>query len=331
MNRSTKFLSALLLGASFVAISLAWRTVTASMDFADLKTVLTTTTATFGSLLGIITAGLMFTHGKFSELASELGEKTPHYISDTLPLEKIQTIGNNLLALRKSFSILETQSTVEEEKELHKRVIGKSSSIYIDFAVLSDLKLRQQGLAETDLMISGMDPQLYTAYKKERHRVKKEWQILATIKQMVDNWEGSTTLVVEKSEKRTSLQQDLRSSISLLGLKEKLDKNSKHVRAEAEEILNELTGDLSKIGSELRQERIPQLLSQMEQANTIRGRYFYFALAFIATPLFINLLVLPQLSIGTASFFQPVISITSSLSVMGIAFLLLYISKILNV
>jgi len=273
----------------------------------------------------------MFTHGKFSELASELGEKTPHYISDTLPLEKIQTIGNNLLALRKSFSILETQSTVEEEKELHRRVIGKSSSIYIDFAILSDLKLKQQGLAETDLMISGMDPQLYTAYEKERHRVKKEWQILATIKQVVDTWEGSTTLAMEKNEKRTSLQQDLRSSISLLGLKEKLDRNSKQVRAEAEEILNELAGDLTKIGSQLRQERIPQLLSQMEQANTIRGKYFYFALAFIATPLFINLLVLPQLSIGTASFFQPVISITSSLSVMGIAFLLLYISKILNV
>jgi len=331
MSRSNKFLSALLLGASFVAAFLAWRTATTSMDLADLKTVLTTTTATFGSLLGIITAGLMFTHGKFSELASELGERTPHYVSGTLPLEKIQTVGNNLLALRKSFSILETQSAVEEEKELYGRVIRKSSSIYIDFAVLSDLTLKQQGLAETDLMISGMDPQLYTVYKEKRHRVRREWQILATIKQMVDTWEGSTTLVMEKNERRTPLQQDLRSSISLLGLKEKLDKNSKHVHAEAEEILNELTADLSKVGSELRQERIPQLLAQMEQANTIRGKYFYFALAFIAAPLFMNLLVLPQLSIGTASFFQPVISITSSLSVMGIAFLLLYISKILNV
>jgi hypothetical protein len=34
---------------------------------------------------------------------------------------------------------------------------------------------------------------------------------------------------------------------------------------------------------------------------------------------------------GTASFFQPIISITSSLSVMGIVFLLLYINKILDV
>jgi hypothetical protein len=148
---------------------------------------------------------------------------------------------------------------------------------------------------------------------------------------MVDTWEGLTTLVMEKNERRTSLQQDLRSSISLLGLKEKLDKNSKHVRAEAEEICNELTEDIGKIVRQLHQERVPQLLSQMEHTNTIRGKYFYLTLAFIATPLFINLLILPQLSIGTASFFQPVISITSSLSVMGIAFLLLYINKILSV
>ena len=118
------------------------------MDFAELKTVLTTTTATFGSLLGIITAGLMFTHGKFSELASELDEKSPHYISGMLSLEKIQIIANNLLALRKDFSLLETQSTVEEEKDLYRRVIEKSSSIYVDFAVLSDLKLMQQGLLQ---------------------------------------------------------------------------------------------------------------------------------------------------------------------------------------
>jgi hypothetical protein len=314
-----------------VASFLAWRNITSPIDFADLKTVLTTTTATFGSLLGIITAGLMFTHGKFSELASELGEKSPDYLSGTLSLEKVQTIGNNLLALRKSFSLLETQTTVEEEKNLYRRVVEKASSMYVDFAVLSNLKLIQQGLAETDLMISGMDPQLYVNYKEERNQVKKEWQILVTIKQMVDTWEGSKTLVLEKYEKRTSLQQDLRNSISLLGLKERLDKNSKHVRAETEEIYNELAEDIDKIGKQLHQDRIPQLLSQMENANTIRGKYFYLALAFIATPLFINLLILPQLSEGTASFFQPIISITSSLSVMGIAFLLLYVDRILNV
>ena len=331
MNHSRKILIVILVGTSLVASFLAWRNITSPIDFADLKTVLTTTTATFGSLLGIITAGLMFTHGKFSELASELGEKSPDYLSGTLSLEKVQTIGNNLLALRKSFSLLETQTTVEEEKNLYRRVVEKASSMYVDFAVLSNLKLIQQGLAETDLMISGMDPQLYVNYKEERNQVKKEWQILVTIKQMVDTWEGSKTLVLEKYEKRTSLQQDLRNSISLLGLKERLDKNSKHVRAETEEIYNELAEDIDKIGKQLHQDRIPQLLSQMENANTIRGKYFYLALAFIATPLFINLLILPQLSEGTASFFQPIISITSSLSVMGIAFLLLYVDRILNV
>lgn len=313
-----------------VASFLAWRNITSSIDFADLRIVLTTTTAAFGSLLGIITAGLMFTHGKFSELASELGEKSPDYLSGTLSLEKVQTIGNNLLALRKTFSLLETQTTVEVEKNLYRRVVEKTSSMYVNLAVLSDLKI-QQGLAESDLMISAMDPPLYVNYKEERNRVKKEWQILVTIKQIVDTWEGSKTLVLEKYEKRTSLQQDLRNSISLLGLKERLDKDSKHVRAETEEIYNELAEDIDKIGKQLHQDRIPQLLSQMENANTIRGKYFYLALAFIATPLFINLLILPQLSIGTASFFQPIISITSSLSVMGIAFLLLYINRILDV
>jgi hypothetical protein len=331
MNHSRKVLMIVLVGTSLVASFLAWRNIMSPIDFADLKTVLTTTTATFGSLLGIITAGLMFTHGKFSELASELGEKSPDYLSGTLSLETVQTIGNNLLVLRKSFSQLETQATVEEEKNLYRRVVEKASSMYVDFAVLSNLKLMQQGLAETDLMISGMDPQLYMNYKEERNQAKKEWQILVTIKQMVDTWEGLKTLVLEKYEKRTSLQQDLRNSISLLGLKERLDKTSKHVRAETEEIYNELAQDIDKISKQLRQDRIPQLLSQMENANTIRGKYFYLALAFIATPLFINLLILPQLSVGTASFFQPIISITSSLSVMGIAFLLLYINRILNV
>jgi len=331
MNHSRKVLIAILVGTSLAASFLAWRNITSSIDFADLKTVLTTTTATFGSLLGIITAGLMFTHGKFSELASELSEKSLDYLSGTLTLEKVQTIGNNLLALRKTFSLLETQTTVEEEKNLYRRVVEKTSSTYVNLAVLSDLKLMQQGLAETDLMISAMDPQLYVNYKEERNQVKKEWQILVTIKQMVDTWEGSQTRVLEKYEKRTSLQQDLRNSISLLGLKERLDKDSKHVRAETEEIYNELAEDIDKVGKQLHQDRIPQLLSQMENANTIRGKYFYLALAFIATPLFINLLILPQLSIGTASFFQPIISITSSLSVMGIAFLLLYINRILDV
>jgi hypothetical protein len=331
MNYSRNVLIAILVGTSLVASFLAWRNITSPIDFADLRIVLTTTTTAFGSLLGIITAGLMFTHGKFSELASELGEKSPEYLSGNLSLERVQTIGNNLLALRKTFSLLETQTTVEEERNLYRRVVEKTSSMYVNLAVLSDLKSIQQGLAQTDLMISAMDPELYADYREERNRVKKEWQILAPVKQIVDTWEGSRTLLQDKSEKRTPLHRDLRESISLLGLKERLAKNSKHVRAETETIYNHLSEDIDKIGKQMHQDRIPQLLSQMENANTIRGKYFYLALAFIATPLLINLLILPQLSEGTASFFQPIISITSSLSVMGIAFLLVYINRILNV
>jgi hypothetical protein len=331
MNESKKLLTFILAGASLVAAFLAWRSITSTIGFDDLKTVLTTTTETLGGLLGIITAGLMFTHGKFSELATELDEKSPTYLSDMVPLEKVQTIGNNLIALRESFSRLETQASVEEEKNLYRRVVDKASSMYIDFAVLSNLKLAQQGLAETDLMISGMDPRLYANYTKERNRVKKEWQILAIIRRIVDTWEGSKTLVLGKHGRRTSLQQDLKNSGSLLRLKEKLDKDSKNIRAETEEIFDELTEDIDKIGKQLFRDRIPQLLSQMEGANTVRGKYFYLVLAFIATPLFINLFILPQLSPGNASLFQPVISITSSLCVMGIAFLLLYINRMLNV
>ena len=331
MNHSRKLSIVILLGTSAVAFFLAWRNISSPIDFADLKTVLTTTTATFGSLLGIITAGLMFTHGKFSELASELGEKSPDYLSGTLSQEKVQTIGNNLLKLQKTSSLLETQTNIEEERNLYRKVAKKASSMYVKLAILSNLMLIQEGLGETDLMISAMDPQLYANYKEERNQVKKEWQTLVTMKQIIDTWEGSKMLVLEKHEKRTSLQQDLRNSVSLLGLKERLDKNSKHFRVETEEIYNELATDMDKIGKQLHHDRIPQLLSQMEKANTIRGKYFYLALAFIAAPLFINLLILPQLSIGTASFFQPIISITSSLSVMGIAFLLLYINRILNV
>lgn len=331
MNYSRNVLIIILAGTFLVASFLAWRNIAYPIDFSDLRIVLTTTTAAFGSLLGIITAGLMFTHGKFSELASEIGEKSPDYLSDNLSLERIQTIGNNLSGLQKTFSLLKTQTTVEEERNLCQRVVEKTSSMYVKLAVLSNLKMIQAALMQTDMMISAMDPQLYADYRKEISRVKKDWQIPATVKEIVDIWEGAKTLVSEKGEKRTPLYRDLRESISLLGLKEKLDKNSKSVRTETEAICNQMSEDIERISKQLAHDRMPQLLSQMENANTIRGKYFYLALAFIAAPLFINLLVLPQLSAGTASFFQPIISITSSLSVMGIAFLLVYINRILNV
>ena len=136
MNLSRNLSVVILSGTAVVAFFLAWRNIGSPVDFADLKTVLTTTTATFGSLLGIITAGLMFTHGKFSELASELGEKSPDYLSGVLSLEKVQAMGNHLLSLRRSFLLLETQTTVEEEKSLYRRVVDKASSMYVKLAVL---------------------------------------------------------------------------------------------------------------------------------------------------------------------------------------------------
>ena len=68
----------------------------------------------------------------------------------------------------------------------------------------------------------------------------------------------------------------------------------------------------------------------MDQANAIRGRFFYLAQVFIAAPFLVNLLVLPQLSEATAPILGPAISVTSSLSITGIVFLLLYIRKILS-
>jgi hypothetical protein len=87
--------------------------------------------------------------------------------------------------------------------------------------------------------------------------------------------------------------------------------------------------EVDKIAKALHEDRVSQLLSQMNHANAIRGRYFHLTLMFMATPLFVNLMILPQLSEGTLQFFQPIISATSSARVMSVFFL--YIRKILNV
>jgi hypothetical protein len=329
-SKNTLFLISILLVAFGIAFFLIWRNVTESMNYADVKTVLTTTTATFGTLLGIITAGLMFTQGKFSELASELSEKSPNYLTETLSLEKMQSIGTNLLALRKTFTQLEAGTTVAEEKNLYKRIVTGTYSMFASLAVLLNLKLKQQGLSDTSLLVSEMDSQLYKTYQKERRGIRKEWQVLAIIKQIVDVWEAPATFFARKS-KRSILKADLKNSVSILELKEKIDKSSTNVRSEVTKTLSDLSNEISKISRQLHEDRIPQLLSQMEQASAIRGKYFYLALIFIATPLFINLLILPQLSETTVTFFKHIISITSLLSVMGVIFLLLYIHKILNV
>ena len=333
MNHTKKtllLLSILLLGG-ILAFILFLSNATRSMNYGDMRTVLTTTTATFGSLLGIITAGLMFTHGRFSELASELGEKAPSYLSETLSLEKVQHVGTLLLALRKAFLQLEKETTVAEEKNLYGKIEEGVSSIFVDFVVLLNTKLQQQGLRTPDFMVSEMEPSLYAKYREKRKVIKKEWQVTELIKRMVDIWEGSTSFFAERPETRTSLQSDLRSSVTILKLREKMDTDSKNIATEVSQVLEEVGTEVSKIGKMLDHDRIPQMLSQMNHASTIRGKYFYLALVFIATPLFVNLMILPQLSEGTTQFFQPIISATSSLSVMGILFLLLYIHEILNV
>ena len=222
-------------------------------------------------------------------------------------------------------------TTVFEEKNLYERIIKKTSSMSANFAVLSYLKLKQQGLADTGFLVAEMDSNLYKVFEKKRQNIKKEWQLFKIIKHTVDIWEAPATLFVEKSNRKSALQADLRSSISILKLKESVDKSSKNIRNDVTKTINDLNNEISEIAQRLRDDRINQLFPQMEQASTIRGKYFYPALIFIAAPLLINLIILPQLSEATATFFKPIISITSLLSIMGVVFLFLYIHKILNV
>jgi len=302
-----------------------------SLSHEDMRTILTTTTEAFGVLLGIITAGLMFTQGKFSELASQLAEKSPDYLAKVLSLEKIHSIETRLLALKKAFTQLAASTTIAEERSLYERIATKVSSIFVDFAVLSNLKLRQQGLVDTRFSISEMDSSLYKVYQKRIQSINKEWQIFNVIKQITDTWEAPTPFSGGRSNREMPLQADLRSSIAILKLKEDVDKGSTNIRTEIAKTSSELNAELSEISKRLHEDRIPQILPQMKLASTIRGKYFYLTLAFIAAPLLINLIILTQLSETTATFFQPIISITSLLSVMGVIFLLLYIHKILNV
>jgi len=329
--KNSSLLIFILLVAVGLAFVLAWLNVAEFMSYADLQTALTTTTGTFGMVLGIITAGLMFTQGKFSELASELNDKSPDYLSEVLSLAKIQSIGTHLLTLRKTFTQLAATTTISEERGLYEKITAKASSMFVNFAVLLNLKLRQQGLPDTDLLVSEVDSHSYGVYQKKRQSIEKEWQVLHIIKQIVDTWEAPAALSIEKSKRGSALQADLKSSISILKIKENIDKSSANISIEVEKTLNALNNEINKIDQRLHKDRIPQLLSQMEQASTLRGKYFYLTLIFIAAPLLINLLILPQFSQTTATFFQPIISITSFLNIMGVVFLFLYIYKILNV
>jgi hypothetical protein len=318
-----------LLIAVALAFVLSWQNMAQSTGYADLTRALTTTTATFGTLLGVITAGLMFTQGTFSRLASELNEKSPTYLTEVLPLEKIQSIAAHLLVLRKNFTQLVATTTIKEERDLYSRIATNASDLFVDFAVILRLKLRQQGLSDTDLLVSEMNPTLYNVYQKRRRDIRREWQLLSIIKRIVDMWEGQTAFFIETSSK-SALKADLQNSIAILKLKEKVDKGSANITKETAKISNELDEQFSELSKRLHEDRIPQLLSQMVQASTLRGKYFYLTLIFIASPLLVNLIILPQLSQATATLFQPIIWVTSLLSIIGVVFLFLYIYKILN-
>jgi len=331
MNSLSKppIIISVLLVAVVLTFILSWQNMTQSVSYADLTMALTTTTATFGTLLAVITAGLMFTQEAFSRLASELNEKSPTYLTEVLSLEKIQSIVAHLLALRKNFTQFAATTSIKEERALYTRIATKASDLFVDLAVILKLKLRQQGLPDTDLLVSEMDSTYYNIYQKTRRNVKREWQLLSIIKRIVDTWEGQTAFFVETTT-QPALKADLKNSIAILKLKEKVDQSSVDIAKETAKTLNEIDDEFNGLSKRFHEDRIPQLLSQMVQASTLRGKYFYLTLIFVATPLLVNLIILPQLSEATVTFFQPVVWVTSLLSVIGVIFLFLYIYKILN-
>jgi len=329
--KGSLFLISILLAAVGVVFFLAWLYMTEFTIYTDMKAALTITTETFGMLLGIITAGLMFTQAKFGELSSELSEKSPHYLTDVLSLEKIQSIGNQLVTLRKTFIQLAANTIVAEERNLYERIVAKTSLMFANFAVLLNLSLKQHGLPDTGLLISEMDSNLYKVYKKGIKSIKKEWQLFDIIRKTIDVWEAPASFLVEKLKGKSALQADLKGSIFIWKVKGTADKSLGDIRNDVTKTVSDLSSEISEISKRLHEDRIRQLLSQMEQASAVRGKYFYLAVVFITAPLLINLLILPQFTEATAAFFKPIISVTSSLSVIAVVFLLLYIYEILNV
>jgi len=300
-------------------------------EFANLMTVLTTTALTLGTLLAIITAGLMFTQGKFSELISELNNKSSDYLASRFSMGTFQAIGAHLSTLREEFQSLKAAVTIDEEKNLYAKIVEKVSSMIADCAVLLNLGTKQKGLPPTDLFVSGMDPSLYAMYQKRRQGIRKDWQLLILLKRMTDVLKGPRTGFMDELDGWTPLDDDIRRSLAILKFKESVEKSQTNSGDKIRTALDDLSRDVEPVDERLHEERIPQLLSQMKQLNAVRGKYFHLAVVFIAVPLLIDLLVLPQLSPDTAAVFKPIIFAASLLSVLGVAFLLLYVYKILNV
>ena len=302
----------------------------ASASYADLKALIETTTATFGTLLGIITAGLMFTQGKYGELTAELGQKSPHYLRNVLSLQELRSIGDSLLALKKVSGKLADATDVSEEKRLYERIVHKSSSMFVNIAVLLNLKLRQEGMTGTGLLISDMSPKEHEEYKEKCRALKKDWHLFEVVRQVVDTWAVAAVLPM-RTDSASSLQSEVSGSIPVLRLKEEVEKGSEKIHVDVEKILHGLAAKIDKIVARFHENRIPQLLTQMEQSSIVRGRYFYLSLVFIAAPLLVNLLVLPQFSEGAILLLREIVALTSVLAVLGVIILLFYVHKMLNV
>jgi hypothetical protein len=191
--------------------------------------------------------------------------------------------------------------------------------------------MKLQGLPPADLLVSGMDPNLYAIYQARRQGVRKDWQLLILVKRMRDILKGPRTGFLEESDVRTALEDDIRKSLALLKFKESIEQFPADSGDKIRDALDGLSQDIEPIGERLHEDGIPQLLSQMKQLNAVRGKYFHLTVISIAAPLLIDLIILPQLSPSTAALFQPIIFAASLLSVLGVAFLLLYVYKILNV
>jgi hypothetical protein len=302
----------------------------ASASYADLRTLIETTTATFGTLLGIITAGLMFTQGKYGELTAELSEKSPHYLRNVLSLEELRSIGAGLLTLKKVFGRLVDETEVLEEKKLYERITSKSSYMFVNVAVLLNLKFRQEGLPGGGLLISDMNAKEHEDYQEKSRALKKDWHLFGIVKQIVDTW-ATVAVLPAKTDSESSLHSEVSGSIPVLRLKEEVIKSSERVHLEVEKVLHGLAAKIDKVVVRYHEDRIPQLLTQMEQSSIVRGRYFYLSLVFIAAPLLVNLLVLPQFSEGVIVLLREVVALTSVLAVLGVVTLLFYVHKMLNV
>jgi hypothetical protein len=175
-----------------------------------------------------------------------------------------------------------------------------------------------------------MNAKEHEDYQEKSRALKKDWHLFGIVKQIVDTW-ATVAVLPAKTDSESSLHSEVSGSIPVLRLKEEVIKSSERVHLEVEKVLHGLAAKIDKVVVRYHEDRIPQLLTQMEQSSIVRGRYFYLSLVFIAAPLLVNLLVLPQFSEGVIVLLREVVALTSVLAVLGVVTLLFYVHKMLNV